>query len=120
VNSQVCSAKDPELLDQDFTKTFHTNVIGDAQVIGAFMPWILAGQEKKVIAISSGMGEVDLTRQYDLWIGTSYSVSKAALKMVITKFSALYREQGVIISGVSPGIVNTGFNCKILLANSTF
>jgi NAD(P)-dependent dehydrogenase (short-subunit alcohol dehydrogenase family) len=77
------------------------------------MPLILLGDAKKVIVISSGMGDTELTRQYDLWMGTAYSVSKAALNMVVAKYSAEYREKGVVVLAISPGVVDTGMSGKL-------
>lgn len=74
------------------------------------MPLVLRGTAKKVFALSTGLGEVEFNRQNDLWMSTSYSVSKAALNMVIAKFSAEFREQGVLFLAISPGVVDTGFS----------
>ncbi|KAK0385526.1 hypothetical protein NLU13_6706 [Sarocladium strictum] len=103
-------AKEPELLQRVFNQTFRTNVVGNAQIIGSFMPLILLGRAKKVIVLSSGMGDTELTRQYDIWMGPAYSASKAALNMVVAKYSAEYREKGVVVLAISPGVVDTGMS----------
>ena len=108
------SGKDPEALEKDLKETFQTNVIGTIHVINLFMPLVLQGDVKKVIALSSGMGDFELIRNYDVWMGVAYGISKAALDMAIAKFSAQYREKGVLLLGISPGVVNTSEdgNCK--------
>jgi NAD(P)-dependent dehydrogenase (short-subunit alcohol dehydrogenase family) len=78
------------------------------------MPLVLKGTAKKVFALSTGLGEVDFTRENDMWMASSYSVSKAALNMVIAKFSAEFREQGVLFLAISPGVVDTGFSRESL------
>lgn len=94
-------------LEKDLLATFQTNVIGTIHVINAFMPLILQGTVKKVIALSTGMGDIDFIRENDVWMGVGYGISKAAMNMAIAKFSAQYREKGVLFMGISPGLVNT-------------
>lgn len=109
--NQVSSrGKEPETLEKGLMDVFHTNVVSYAHLVNAFMPLILAGRAKKIAILSSGLGDADMTREYDLWFGVSYSVSKAALNMIIAKFSAEYREKGVLILGISPGVVDTSPN----------
>lgn len=72
------------------------------------MPLILKGQAKKIIAISTGMSDPEMTLKADIYQATSYAMSKAALNMAVAKFSALYREQGVLCMAICPGAVDTG------------
>lgn len=72
------------------------------------MPLILKGHAKKVIAISSGMSDPEMTLKADIYQATSYAMSKSALNMAIAKFSALYREKGVLCMAICPGAVDTG------------
>lgn len=76
------------------------------------MPLILKGRAKKVIAISTGQADTDMTLKADMFQCTSYAISKAALNMAVAKFSALYREDGVLCMSICPGSVDTG-NIKI-------
>lgn len=99
--------KEPEKLDKDLTDNFRINAVAYAHLINAFMPLVLQGNAKKVIVMSTGLADAEFTRKYDLWMGVSYSISKAALNMIIAKFSAEYREKGVLVLGVSPGVVDT-------------
>lgn len=72
------------------------------------MPLILKGRAKKVIAISTGMSDPEMTLLADIFQATSYAMSKAALNMAVAKFSALYREKGVLFMAICPGAVDTG------------
>jgi NAD(P)-dependent dehydrogenase (short-subunit alcohol dehydrogenase family) len=72
------------------------------------MPLILQGRAKKVIAISTGMADIDLTINFDIFQTTSYGISKIALNMAVAKFSALYRKEGVLCLSVCPGNSATG------------
>lgn len=109
--------QEPEALEKELLGTFQTNAIGNIHLINVFMPLILQGSAKKVIALSTGLGDIDLIRNHDIWMGVAYSISKAALNMVIAKFSAQYREEGILFLGISPGVVNTTdtSDCEFIL-----
>lgn len=72
------------------------------------MPLILKGRAKKVIAISTGGSDTEMTLKPDMYQATAYSISKAALNMAVAKFSAAYREKGVLVMAICPGAVDTG------------
>lgn len=72
------------------------------------MPLILKGRAKKVIAISTGSADPEMTLKADIFQAPAYSISKAALNMAVAKFSAVYREKGVLVMAICPGAVNTG------------
>ncbi len=61
-----------------------------------------------MVAISSGMADLDLIAKYDVDAGAPYSISKGALNIAVAKFSAQYRVQGVLFMSISPGLVDTG------------
>ena len=65
------------------------------------------GAVKKVIALSSGMGEIEWTNSLDMDMAVPYSMSKAALNMAIAKFNAAYRKEGILFMAVSPGAVDS-------------
>ena len=88
--------------------SFKTNVIGNIYLFKRFLPLILRGQTKKVIAMSAAMSDINITRSYDVDMGVSYSVTKAALNSAVSKFSAQYRGQGVLFMCICPGTVDTG------------
>lgn len=72
------------------------------------MPLILKGRVKKVIAISTGASDPEMTLKADMFQATSYSMSKAALNIAVAKFSALYRQKGVLVMAICPGAADTG------------
>lgn len=72
------------------------------------MPLILKGRAKKVIAISTGISDTEMTLKADIYQAVAYSMSKAALNMAVAKFSAVYREKGVLVMAICPGAVDTG------------
>jgi NAD(P)-dependent dehydrogenase (short-subunit alcohol dehydrogenase family) len=63
---------------------------------------------KKVIAITSGMADIDIVSKYDIAISPSYTISKAALNLAVAKFSAQYAKDGVLFVSITPGLIDTG------------
>ncbi|KAH8809284.1 hypothetical protein F5884DRAFT_858783 [Xylogone sp. PMI_703] len=93
--------------DQDLTECWNINVIGSINAIAAFIPLIKKGTGKKVIALSSAMGDIDFTNELDMDMAVPYSISKAALNMAISKFSASYRKDRILFMSISPGAVDS-------------
>lgn len=89
-------------------KSIDTNVIGNIYLNNVFLPLILKGKAKKIIAISSGMADLGLINKFDVQIASLYSASKAALNVILAKYSAQYKKQGVLFLSISPGVVDTG------------
>ena len=89
-------------------ESMDTNATGNMHLINLFMPLVLKGKAKRVVAITTGMADIDFINQFDVQIGTVYACSKAALNVIIAKFNAQYKKDGVLCLSVSPGAVNTG------------
>jgi NAD(P)-dependent dehydrogenase (short-subunit alcohol dehydrogenase family) len=85
-----------------------TNVLSTIHLYNLFMPQILKGKGKKVVSISSGMGDMDWVREYDLQTSPLYGASKAALNMIDAKFSAQYKKDGILFLSICPGVVDVG------------
>lgn len=102
------SIDQPELFEKDMIDHFRVNTIGPIHLFNALMPLILRGQAKKVVAISSAMGDAEMASKFDLSSGPSYAMSKAALNLTVAKFSAVYRGKGVLCLSICPGSVATG------------
>ncbi|KAK2615241.1 hypothetical protein N8I77_002009 [Diaporthe amygdali] len=100
--------QNPVELDEYFIKYLRTNALANIHLFNLFMPQILKGQVKKVVTISSGMGDMDFTKDYDVLEAPLYSTSKAAMNMISAKFSAQYKEQGVLFLAICPGMVEVG------------
>ena len=78
------------------------------------MPLVHCGIAKKVVAISSGMGDVDFVNQLELDVAASYAISKAGLNMAVAKYNAIYKGDGILFMGICPGSVDTeGGRAKI-------
>ncbi|PHH86368.1 hypothetical protein CDD83_10353 [Cordyceps sp. RAO-2017] len=98
----------PQKLEEDFLRSFRTNVIANIHLINLFMPLILRGRVKKVIHVSTGHADLDPIKDYDADVASGYAMSKAAMNVAVAKFSAQYRKDGVLFISISPGVVDTG------------
>lgn len=73
-----------------------------------FMSLLLKGEAKKGIVITSGFADPEFTREYGFENTPLYSTSKAAVNMVVAKYSAEYKKDGVLFLALSPGMVDVG------------
>ncbi|KAF5542434.1 protoporphyrinogen oxidase [Fusarium napiforme] len=106
-------AKDPERLVKDLQDSFNVNVIGNFHLFNLFTPLVLKGQGKKVIAISSGMSDIDFIRQFDIEPAPAYAISKAGTSVLTAKFAARYAKEGVLFMSICPGSVDSGFEGEL-------
>ena len=109
------SGDDPIRLEKELLDVFKTNTVGNIHLINLFMPLILKGNAKKVITVSSGMADMETTRKFNIFQNAPYSISKAAVNMVMSKFSAEYSKDEVLFLSICPGVVDTGHyaDCKL-------
>ena len=85
-----------------------TNVVGNIHLFHLFLPLVLRGKVKKVITISTGLADLDFTNECEVDIGALYAASKAALNVIVAKFNAQYKKDGVLFLSISPGLVEVG------------
>ncbi|KAK5278774.1 hypothetical protein LTR20_010723 [Exophiala xenobiotica] len=98
---------DPETLDAELLKSFRVNVVGVIDTINTFLPLIKNGNAKKVVVISTGMADHDLVNNGQIWNSAPYTISKAAVNMVVSKYNARLASQGILVFALSPGVVAT-------------
>jgi len=100
----------PEELEKVSAELFKTNVVGNIHFFHCFMPLVLKSKSKvkKVISITTGLADLDLTNNVDVDIGALYAASKAALNVIVAKFSVQYKKDGVLFLAISPGVVEVG------------
>ncbi|KAJ7223950.1 hypothetical protein C8J57DRAFT_1391050 [Mycena rebaudengoi] len=96
-----------EALEQELMNNFKVNTVGVVHTINAFLPLLRLGSAKKVISLSSGMGDLDLTITTEHSGQGPYAISKAALNMVVAKYAVKYKAEGFVFLAISPGVVNT-------------
>jgi NAD(P)-dependent dehydrogenase (short-subunit alcohol dehydrogenase family) len=97
-------------LEADFLESFKVNTLGLVHTVRAFLPLICKGELKKVINISTGMADIDLINAVDVAVAGPYSASKAAANVVIAKYSAAHKSEGILFLSISPGYVATERN----------
>ncbi|KAI0467410.1 hypothetical protein F4859DRAFT_525325 [Xylaria cf. heliscus] len=95
-------------LSNEFHKSMEANVLANIHLYNLFMPLILQGTTKKVVAISSGIADIDWINDYEIPALSLNAMSKAALNVVTAKFNAQYKRDGVLFLSVCPGFVDTG------------
>ena len=75
--------------------------------VNAFVPLIRKGDVKKMVYISSGGADIEMTRICELPYLTGYSVSKASGNIIMTKYAVDLKKDGIKTVSLSPGWVAT-------------
>lgn len=83
------------------------NVLGVVYTINAFLRLIRKGAGKKVLTLSSGQGDLEFALNVGIPNAGPYSVSKAAVNMVMVKYAVRFKAEGIVFLTISPGWVNT-------------
>ncbi|ERF73791.1 hypothetical protein EPUS_09285 [Endocarpon pusillum Z07020] len=86
---------------------FDVNVIGPQRVTAAFLPLLEAGNQKKVINVTSSMGSIAWVDRYKCAPSPAYKISKAALHMLNAQYALDHAEAGFTFLCVSPGWLKT-------------
>ena len=68
----------------------------------------MKGKVKKVITITSGHADLDFINGLEIEVSALYSASKAAMNVIVAKFNAQYKKDGVLFVSMSPGVVDVG------------
>lgn len=99
-----------ELLEKDFSANMNVNVLGTIHTINAFLPLLKASSATRtvrVVALTSALADLDSTLVTGFAGQPVYSISKAAVNMVIAKYAVRLREEDFVFLAISPGLVNT-------------
>ncbi|KAI2616794.1 NAD(P)-binding protein [Hypoxylon sp. NC1633] len=99
--------EDPKDLEEDLLSSYKTNVVGNVHLFNLFLPLIRRGEVKKVISITSGLGEFELTKNLEITNGGPYSMSKIALNLAVAKYHGEFNGEGILFLSISPGVVET-------------
>jgi NAD(P)-dependent dehydrogenase (short-subunit alcohol dehydrogenase family) len=92
------------LSEDNFLEVFKTNTIAPLRVIKCLYKNILAGQEKKIVNISSGMGSISQNTSGGFY---TYRSSKAALNALIKALAIDLQKEGIKMLLLHPGWVKT-------------
>ncbi|KAH7341175.1 hypothetical protein BKA66DRAFT_517387 [Pyrenochaeta sp. MPI-SDFR-AT-0127] len=96
-----------EALEKEINENIKNNLFSNIYVINSFLDLVRNGKEKKIIFISSQSGDIEFTRITGLSTLLGYSISKAGMNMVTTKFGIELVQDGIKTLSMSPGWVNT-------------
>ncbi|KAL7816023.1 NAD(P)-binding protein [Trichoderma aethiopicum] len=78
-----------------------------ANTVNALLPLIEKGQQKKIVYISSGIGDIATTRATEMPNLLGYAVSKAAGNILMAKYAVALKAKGILTLSLSPGWVET-------------
>jgi NAD(P)-dependent dehydrogenase (short-subunit alcohol dehydrogenase family) len=93
-------------VDYDMARrSYEVNALGPLKISQAFMPQVEASQQKKIIVISSKAGSFAEGPQRSMMY--SYRASKSALNMMMYTLAFETEKEGVTLTLLSPGTVNT-------------
>ncbi|RWA04265.1 hypothetical protein EKO27_g10841 [Xylaria grammica] len=100
--------QDHERVELELSKLYTTNIAGNISLYTLFMPLILKGRVKKIVAISSSLSDLDSINRLGVQISPLYAIVKAGLSIMNAKFSAQYKADGVLFLTICPGMVDVG------------
>ncbi|KAJ4299213.1 hypothetical protein N0V90_004457 [Kalmusia sp. IMI 367209] len=96
-----------DLFIEEMNKSMQTNVAGTLFAFNAFLPLVLKSSVKRVAAITSAAADRNYIFEGEDIRSIHYSISKGALNILVAKFAARYKNDGVVFASISPGFVAT-------------
>jgi len=105
VNSAALSVWKPfeQHTAEDFTRVFHTNLVAQAMLIQAALPW-LRESRGNIVNVSSVSGKYNGMPPQNL---PAYSPSKAALNQLTRVLATELGPHGIRVNAVAPGVTDT-------------
>jgi NAD(P)-dependent dehydrogenase (short-subunit alcohol dehydrogenase family) len=89
--SAFASSSQAQVLHDDMHASLDTNVLGVVYSINAFLPLIEKGTMKKVVVISTGLADTDITMPLDGKDGNSVQVAYSAMKAALNSMLLLHQ-----------------------------
>ncbi|KAE8377127.1 hypothetical protein BDV26DRAFT_264246 [Aspergillus bertholletiae] len=86
---------------------FTTAIYGGIWTTNAFLPLVEKGTQKKIVHVSTAMGDVDFIKKSGISYAVAYSVAKAGMNVQVAKYAAELAPKGIKVLALSPGWVNT-------------
>lgn len=94
---------------KEFLAVMQVNALGPLLMTESFWPLVKRSKEKKIVAITSGMGSIASGANGGSY---AYRSSKAALNMVMKNLGNDLGGKGIITAAISPGWVRTDMGGK--------
>ncbi len=88
----------------DWAEVMRVNVFGPTRMAEAFLPQVLASQQKKIVTLTSIVGSIELNTSGGLY---AYRSSKAAVNAVMRSMAIDLAPQGVLAVAIHPGWART-------------
>lgn len=88
-----------------FQQVMAVNVYGPLKMSEAFADHVAASDQKKIVALSSGLGSVAMTGKMPGFY--YYRISKTGLNMAMRGLRTDLRDRGIIVALIAPGMVGT-------------
>jgi NAD(P)-dependent dehydrogenase (short-subunit alcohol dehydrogenase family) len=88
---------------ENWAHEFNVMAMGPFRVCQAFLPNVMAGRERKIVAMTSQTAAA----AYDHVIGYSYASAKAGLNRLMTGLARELEDRGVTVTLVHPGWIRT-------------
>jgi NAD(P)-dependent dehydrogenase (short-subunit alcohol dehydrogenase family) len=89
-----------------YRQIMEVNAVGPLKMAEAFTDHVAASDQKKIIAVSSGMGSFEVAKRLP-GILAPYRSSKAALNMSMHIVAKTVKGKGIMVAILNPGIVDT-------------
>ncbi|KAI6785466.1 uncharacterized protein J7T54_007109 [Emericellopsis cladophorae] len=99
---------DPEGIERELLMLTKVNVIANIHLFNLLIPLIKNGKAKKVVTITTGHADLDVSIKHDVEVSPLYAASKAQMNLIVGKFSAQYKREGILFLSLSPGSVDVG------------
>ena len=88
VNENVSSFRRPLWIATDSNRAqIKSNLLSNVYLVNTFLDLIRKGKEKKIVFVSSPSGDLEFTRITGIPFVVGYSIAKAGMNMVMTKFA---------------------------------
>lgn len=88
-------------------KTLKSNVVAVHDVTSAFLPSLRQGKGKKIVNITSTLGSFGYVQRFAMSPTPSYKISKTALNMLTVQYGMDLKEDGFVVTCISPGWLKT-------------
>lgn len=88
-----------------FEQVMAVNVFAPMKLAEAFADHVAASDQKKIVALSSGLGSVAMTGKMPGFY--YYRISKTGLNMAMRGLRTDLRDRGIIVALIAPGMVGT-------------
>lgn len=98
---------DEDYLRKDMIASLDVSVLGTIHSINAFLPLLRKSSIKKVIAMTTGLADIEVAPETGIPYFVTYTAMKAALNMIIVRYSIELKDEGIIFLALSPGVVQT-------------